>query len=52
MFLDEENKELENAQELEEEENKEGEQELEAGIVAGLTDVDTVSLVKESFLDY
>ena len=34
------------------EENVEGEQELEAGIVAGTIDVDTVGLVRESFLDY
>ena len=39
-----------------EEENDEGSaaesEELESGIVAGLTDVDTVGLVQESFLDY
>ena len=39
-------------EEVENEENVEAEAELDAGIVAGLTDVDTVSLVKESFLDY
>ena len=32
--------------------NEEEVQELESGIVAGLTDVDTVGLVQESFLDY
>ena len=52
LFLeDEEVVEVANEDENEEE-NVEGEQELEAGIVAGLTDVDTVNLVKESFLDY
>ena len=54
MLLDDENKVLD--EEVVEEENEEvspeEEQELEAGIVAGLTDVDTVPLVKESFLDY
>ena len=58
MLLDEENKvleeeaESEESEEIEEEVSSEEEQELEAGIVAGLTDVDTVPLVKESFLDY
>ena len=54
MLLDEENKVLEEEMENEEEVevSPEEEQELEAGIVAGLTDVDTVPLVKESFLDY
>ena len=55
MLLDEENKVLEeelNDEEEVEEVSPEEEQELEAGIVAGLTDVDTVPLVKESFLDY
>ena len=53
MLLDEENKVLEEETEDEEVEvSPEEEQELEAGIVAGLTDVDTVPLVKESFLDY
>ena len=54
MLLDEENKVLEEETENEEEVevSPEEEQELEAGIVAGLTDVDTVPLVKESFLDY
>ena len=54
MLLDEENKVLE--EEINDEEeteiSPEEEQELESGIVAGLTDVDTVPLVKESFLDY
>ena len=54
MLLDEENKVLEEETENEEEAevSPEEEQELEAGIVAGLTDVDTVPLVQESFLDY
>ena len=53
MLLDDENKVLEEEAENEEVEvSPEEEQELEAGIVAGLTDVDTVPLVKESFLDY
>ena len=53
-MLDEENKVLEEEMENEEEVeiSAEEEQELEAGIVSGLTDVDTVPLVKESFLDY
>ena len=54
MFLDEENKVLE--EEINDEEeveiSPEEEQELESGIIAGLTDVDTVPLVQESFLDY
>ncbi len=54
MLLEDENKVLdEEVQDEETEEvSAEEEQELEAGIVAGLTDVDTVPLVKESFLDY
>ncbi len=54
MLLEDENKVLdEEAKDEETEEvSAEEEQELEAGIVAGLTDVDTVPLVKESFLDY
>ena len=53
MLLDEENKVLEEETDDEEVEvSPEEEQELESGIVAGLTDVDTVPLVKESFLDY
>ena len=54
MLLEDENKVLdEEVQDEETEEvSTEEEQELEAGIVAGLTDVDTVPLVKESFLDY
>ena len=54
MLLDDENKVLEEETENEEEVevSPEEEQELEAGIVAGLTDVDTVPLVQESFLDY
>ena len=54
MLLDEENRVLE--EEINDEEeveiSPEDEQELESGIVAGLTDVDTVPLVQESFLDY
>ena len=54
MLLDDENKVLE--EEINDEEevevSPEEEQELESGIVAGLTDVDTVPLVQESFLDY
>ena len=54
MLLDDENKVLEETENDEEEVevSPEEEQELEAGIVAGLTDVDTVPLVQESFLDY
>ncbi len=56
MLLDDENKVLDEEAVQDEEETEEvsaeEEQELEAGIVAGLTDVDTVPLVKESFLDY
>ena len=54
MLLDDENKVLdeETLDEEESEVSEEEEQELEAGIVAGLTDVDTVPLVKDSFLDY
>ena len=53
MYFEDEEK-LE--QNLENEENEavsdENLEELESGIVAGLTDVDTVGLVQESFLDY
>ena len=55
MLLDDENKVLDEKvveEDNEEEVSPEEEQELESGIVAGLTDVDTVPLVKESFLDY
>ena len=53
MLLEDENKVLdEEVQDEETEEvSAEEKQELEAGIVAGLTNVDTVPLVKESFLD-
>ncbi|MCQ2776128.1 MAG: DNA gyrase subunit A [Bacilli bacterium] len=54
-FEDEENKNVEEVAENEEEISEEAEKdlaELESGIVAGLTDVDTVELVKTSFLDY
>ena len=54
MLLDEENKVLEEetTDEEEVEISPEEEQELESGIIAGLTDVDTVPLVQDSFLDY
>ncbi len=54
MLLDDENKVLEEetTDEEEVEASPEDEQELESGIVAGLTDIDTVPLVQESFLDY
>ncbi|MBR5996803.1 MAG: DNA gyrase subunit A [Bacilli bacterium] len=52
MLLEDENKVLGEEEVEEAEVSAEEEQELEAGIVAGLTDVDTVPLVKESFLDY
>ena len=55
MFLDDEEMKVLDEETTDEEEvevSEEEEQELEAGIVAGLTDVDTVPLVKESFLDY
>ena len=51
LFEDEEK--IVNEEVAEDEEvNEEEVQELESGIVAGLTDVDTVGLVQESFLDY
>ena len=51
-IVEEENDE-EKVEETEEEVVSEKElEELESGIVAGLTDVDTVGLVQESFLDY
>ena len=53
MLFEEEK--LENVAEESEEETEENEQELEtieAGINAGLQDVNTVDIVKESFLDY
>ena len=52
LFLEDEEKIVEETEEVEDEENVQAEEELEAGIVAGLSDVDTVELVKESFLDY
>ena len=54
MLFEEEEKVVEEVEETEENEEEiaEKEQDLEAGIVAGLEDVDTVHLVKESFLDY
>ncbi len=57
MLFEDEEKNVE--EELEDSENEEKEgasaeeiKDLEEGIVAGLTDVDTVGLVQESFLDY
>ena len=51
LFLEDEEKIVD--EEVEEtEEDAQAEEELEAGIVSGLVDVDTVDLVKESFLDY
>ena len=52
MLFEDEEKIVPETEEVEEEENTEAEAELESGIVAGLTDVDTVGLVQESFLDY
>ena len=53
MLFEDEEKIVEEAVEEEEEAVSEEEvQTLEEGIVAGLTDVDTVGLVQESFLDY
>ena len=53
FYLYEENKEVVEAETEEEvSENEEKVEELQSGIVAGLTDVDTVELVKTSFLDY
>ena len=54
MLFEDEEKIVEETEEVAEDEEElvAEEQELEAGIVAGLEDVDTVHLVKESFLDY
>ena len=53
MLFEEEKLENENAESEEETEvNEEELQTIEAGIVAGLKDVNTVDIVKESFLDY
>ena len=56
LFEDEEKiveEELENSENEEKEAASDEEiREIEDGIVAGLTDVDTVGLVQESFLDY
>ena len=57
MLFEDEEKIVEEVVENEEEDEKEAVsdeemQEIEEGIVAGLTDVDTVGLVQESFLDY
>ncbi len=54
MLFEEEKLEAEetNSEESEEEVDEAAVEELEAGIVPGLQDVNTVDLVKESFLDY
>ena len=52
LFLEDEEKIVDEEVEEETEEDVQAEEELEAGIVSGLVDVDTVELVKESFLDY
>ena len=52
LFEDEEKEVVEELEEDSEPEDLEAEKEVEAGIVAGTTDVDTVGLVRESFLDY
>ena len=56
MFFEDEEKKLEEetseVEEAEEVVSEEEQEELKAGIEAGLQDVDTVPLVKESFLDY
>ena len=52
MLFEEEKKALEAEENSEEEITEEDAKELEAGIVAGLSDVGTVDLVQESFLDY
>ena len=56
MFFEDEEKKLEeeNIEEVENEEDvsKENDEELKAGIIGGLEDVDTVPLVQQSFLDY
>ena len=52
LFEDEVKNSEELAQDDEEEVDEEAVEELESGIVPGLQDVNTVDLVKESFLDY
>ena len=54
MLFEDEEKIVEELEENDENEEKEAvsADEIEAGIVAGTTDVDTVGLVQESFLDY
>ena len=53
MLFEDEEKLVEEPLEEEKDEGSAAEsEELESGIVAGLTDVDTVGLVQESFLDY
>ena len=51
MLFEEEKLENESEESLEESNEEQGEA-IEAGIVAGLKDVNTVDIVKESFLDY
>ena len=54
-MLDEENKILDEeteTTEVEEVDAPEEEHDLKEGIIAGLTEVDTVPLIQESFLDY
>ena len=53
MLFEDEEKIVEEPVEEEKEAGSDEEiEEIEEGIVAGLTDVDTVGLVQESFLDY
>ena len=56
MFFEDEEKKLEEEaaeeEQTEEAVSEEEQEELKAGIEAGLQDVDTVPLVRESFLDY
>ncbi len=52
MLFEEEKIENEAAESEESEENAQEEKQIEAGIVAGLQDVNTTDIVKESFLDY
>ena len=52
MLFEDEEKIVEEVAEDEAPVDEEAVKELDAGIVAGLTDVDTVGLVQESFLDY
>ena len=54
MFLEDEEKKIDEVVEEENEEaaSEEDLEKVESGIVAGINDVDTVELVKTSFLDY